>query len=844
MKKLWLRYWNNHPLAVKFTLVIVFLVTMAVTSVTGLSIYRERINFQSQVEGQARAILDSAAALTREAVGGEEAEALEHYADDLLLVPHLTHIAFYDREGNILIEQGDGEAPDKISTDMYSQPNPIFFWQNHRLHAVQGLWTPGELLGGVTIQMEMAPVLARETDLRNQGILVASLTIIAGIIMAVLFSRSVTTPLGELVRASRSVSLGEMNHPVPADANDEIGEVARAFNDMVDTLNQAREDLENRVRKRTLDLEEANQRLQIQMAELETTREALQESEQRFSLAAQGANDGIWDWDIRTDQVYYSDRWKSMLGLAEAVLDPSIESWLGRIHRDDIGQVRADLHAHLEGATNLFESEHRILHKNGTYLWVLSRGLAVKDAGGVAYRMAGSQTDTTERKKAEEQLLYDAFHDSLTGLPNRALFIDRVGRAIERVKRLPNYRFAVLFLDLDRFKVINDSLGHSIGDQLLIGIARRLELFLRSIDTVARLGGDEFVILIEDIVELEDTSRVARRILDEVALPFYLDDQKVFSTVSIGVVHSIPTYERPEDILRDADIAMYRAKSLGRARFEIFESSMRASVIARLAVENDLRRAIGFQEFKVHYQPILDLKADRIIGFEALIRWDHPDRGLIPPEEFIPIAEETGLIIPIDWWVLRKAAEQLAAWQNEFPLDPPLTMSVNVSSQHFHQLDLVKQVENILEITGLDPRCLKIEITENVFMESETEEVPGISELRSMGVQLQIDDFGTGYSSLGYLQRFPIDTIKIDRSFVSRMEDDSTNAEIVRTILKLARELDMTTIAEGVETTEQMQQLKDLACEFGQGFLISHPVSQDEATLLIQKLLRKEEVGI
>ncbi|MDX1436275.1 MAG: diguanylate cyclase, partial [Anaerolineales bacterium] len=588
MKKLWLTYWNNNPLAVKFTLVIIFLVTLAVTSVTGLSIYRERVYFRSQAEDQAQALLNSAASMVGTALVDEEEAVIAHYAEELLMLPNFTHVSFYDPNGKLMVEYGNGASEDQIAPELYNQSDPEFSWENDLLHATQGLWAGNDLMGAIDVQFETAPLLARETSLRDQGLIVASVTIFAGIIMAALLSRSVTGPLAELLQASRRVSQGDLSRDVAIDTNDEIGELARAFNDMVGSLNQSKEHLEHRVGERTLELEKANAKLQSQMAELEMTRQALQESEERFSLAAQGSNDGIWDWDLRTNYVYFSDRWKSMLGFEQDEISSSIEEWLSRVHKDDISQVRAELEAHLESNTHHFESEHRIQHMDGSYLWVLTRGLAVRDLEGRAYRMAGSQTDITERKKAEEQLLHDAFHDSLTGLPNRALFIDRVGRAIERAKRLGNYRFAVLFLDLDRFKVINDSLGHSVGDQLLIGIARRLELFLRSIDTVARLGGDEFVILLEDIDSVNDTSRVAHRILEELALPFYLDDQKVYTTVSIGIVHSTPSFERPEDILRDADIAMYRAKSLGRARFEIFETSMRTRVMARLAVETDL----------------------------------------------------------------------------------------------------------------------------------------------------------------------------------------------------------------------------------------------------------------
>ncbi len=609
-----------------------------------------------------------------------------------------------------------------------------------------------------------------------------------------------------------------------------------------ETIKQTQEALEAQVMERTAELQRANQALRHQMGELEETEQALRESEEQYALATRGANDGLWDWNLRTDEVYFSQRWKAILGQKDTEVTGVINEWFKRIHPEDLEQVKNDLSNHMKGLTPHFENEHRMLHMNGEYLWVLTRGMAVRDDEDNAYRMAGSLTDINAWKMAEKQLLHDAFHDVLTGLPNRALFVDRLGQAIERTKRRRDDSFAVLFLDLDRFKVINDSLGHTIGDRLLVAIARRLEVFLRTVDTVARIGGDEFVILLEDVRGPDDAKRVATRIQEELALPFFPKDHKVFTSVSIGIVLSTSEYIRPEDILRDADIAMYRAKSKGRARFEIFDAEMRTQAIARLELETDLRRAIGFQEFLVHYQPIVSLENNRIIGFEALVRWQHPERGLIPPEEFIYVAEETGLIIPIDWWVLRTACQQLADWQTSFPSDPPITISVNVSAKHFAGLDLVRQVENILQATGLDSSSLKLEITESVFMETDDIAQKAFAQLQNIGIQLQIDDFGTGYSSLGYLQRFPVDTIKIDRSFVSRMDGHTTNSEIVRTIVRLARELNMEAIAEGVETREQLDQLKDLDCDFGQGFLISKPMNSAAAEKLISRLRNPESI--
>jgi diguanylate cyclase (GGDEF)-like protein/PAS domain S-box-containing protein len=576
---------------------------------------------------------------------------------------------------------------------------------------------------------------------------------------------------------------------------------------------------------------------QDEIAERRRIENALQESQERYALVAQGAKDGIWDWDLKTDEIYFSPRWNALLGLNNAESRDKPAHWFERIHPDDRERVQLEIKSHLEGKTQRLENEYRIRHENGAYLWALSRGIAVRDNKDKAYRMAGSLSDITERKRAEEQLLHDALHDSLTGLPNRALFMDRLDRAIERTKRKPDYLFAVLFLDLDQFKVINDSLGHSVGDLLLIAIARRLLVYLRSVDTVARLGGDEFVVLLEDLDSPEDAINVTERILEEIALPFEIEDHQIFTTVSIGIVMSTAGYDRPDEVLRDADIAMYQAKGQGRATHQVFTSAMRSKAKERLQLENELRRAIGLQEFRIFFQPILDLEDSRVIGFEALVRWEHPQRGLLGPPEFIAVAEETGLIIPIDWWVLRQACQQTKEWQDSFLSNPPISISVNLSGKHFARLDLYDQVVNILEVTGLAPEHLILEITENTIIENTLHATRLISKLRDLKIQVQIDDFGTGYSSLSYLQKYPIDAIKIDRSFISKMSDGGNHAEIVKTIVTFARELGMEAIAEGVETEAQLDQLKTWNCQYGQGYLISKPMDKESAQQMVAATL-------
>lgn len=574
--------------------------------------------------------------------------------------------------------------------------------------------------------------------------------------------------------------------------------------------------------------------------------EALRESQERYALSVRGANDGLWDWDLRTSQIYYSPRWKEMLGYEEPDIHNTPEEWFSRIHPDEVKWLEAQITAHLEGQTRHFEIEHRMQHRDGSYRWMLSRGLAVRDNKGKAYRMAGSQTDITERKQAEHQLLHHALHDNLTGLANRALFMDRLQQAIERSKRIPGYKFAVLFMDLDRFKVLNDSLGHIVGDQLLVAIARRLESCLRAIDTIARLGGDEFTILLEGIRDAEDACFLAERIHFALEAPFSLSGQEVFTSVSIGIALNETEYDRPEDLLRNADTAMYRAKTLGRSRHALFDTAMHKRAVALLQLETDLRRALtashnafGSQEFRIQYQPIVALETGKISGFEALVRWHHPERGLISPSEFIPLAEDTGLIVPLGEWILTEACRQLRQWQQQFTSDFALSISVNLSTKQFSQPCLIEQVRQLVNHPELKPSHLrlnlKLEITESAIMENPETAQSMLEQLKAMGVQLLIDDFGTGYSSLSHLHRFPIDTVKIDQSFISHMSTDSESAEIVRAIVSLAHNLGMNVIAEGIEMAEQLHQLRSLGAEYGQGYLFAKPLNSEEAEKLMQQ---------
>ena len=568
--------------------------------------------------------------------------------------------------------------------------------------------------------------------------------------------------------------------------------------------------------------------------ERQTAEDALRDSEERYALAVRGANDGLWDWDLGADVVFYSPRWKSMLGFAVEDVGDSPREWIDRIHPDDRPPFRRHLDAHLAGASEQLEFEHRMRNAAGEYLWVLARGVAVRDESGKPYRMAGSQTDITARKRAEHQLQHDALHDGLTGLANRALFIDRLAFALADVQRRAAPHFSVLFFDLDRFKNVNDSLGHAVGDKLLLGISRRLEHFLRPGDTVARLGGDEFAILIHRVEDASGAIHVADRIQDILSMNFSIGGHDVMVTASIGIAHSSTGYTNPEEILRDADIAMYRAKAEGKARYEIFDRDMHQSAVALLKLETELRRSVHRGDFLMNYQPIVSLTTGGIVGFEGLVRWQHPERGIVKPANFIAIAEETGLIVPLGWWVLRESCQQTRLWQEQFPSEPPLWISVNMSGKLFMKSDMVNHLLGILEETGLEPRNLRLEVTENVVMDHADLAIRNLMELRALGIQLSIDDFGTGYSSLSYLQRFHYDELKIDRSFISQLGSPGESRAIVETILTLASSLGIGVVAEGIETADQVDRLRQMQCPHGQGFWFSRPLTPTAAGELIE----------
>jgi diguanylate cyclase (GGDEF)-like protein/PAS domain S-box-containing protein len=565
--------------------------------------------------------------------------------------------------------------------------------------------------------------------------------------------------------------------------------------------------------------------------------EALRESEERYRELFENANDIVYTHDLAGNFTSLNKTGERVTGYTRA---EACALNIGQVVvPEHLPLARAMLTQKETGAEST-RYEIEITAKDGRRVPLeISTRLIVQDGRPVGVQ--GIARDITERRQSEERLRHIAFHDALTGLPNRALFTEHLRLAVDAARRDPARLFAVLFLDLDRFKVVNDSLGHTVGDQMLVALARRLESCLRAGDTVARLGGDEFALLLNDIDDGTDAVRVAERVQQELSQPFTLSGHEVFACGSIGIALSTTGYASEADVLRDADTVMYRAKSQGKS-YEVFDSAMHARVVAQMRLENDLRRAVERREFRVFYQPIVALSTGRITGFEALARWQHPERGLVPPDEFIPVAEETGLIVAVGQQVFEEACRRMSAWHRLSPLHAGLKLSVNLSGRQFAQPDLFERIERVVSAVGLDPRCLQLEITESVVMENARTITAMMDELRELGIELAIDDFGTGYSSLAYLHRFPVKTLKIDRSFIGRTDGDRDgDDEIVRTIILLARNMGKDVVAEGVETPEQLARLRELECAYAQGYLFARP---RDAAATEQLLLEGVESGL
>jgi diguanylate cyclase (GGDEF)-like protein/PAS domain S-box-containing protein len=560
--------------------------------------------------------------------------------------------------------------------------------------------------------------------------------------------------------------------------------------------------------------------------------EALRELRARHELLLRATNDGVWEWDLRSQEVSFSTRWRQLVGLRDVELERNADSWFSRVHADDFSGLRLDINELIYGGNTIHHYEHRLLHADGEYRWYLSRGLVRRDHWGRAVSISGSLTDIHRRKRAEA-LNVRGQHDELTGLPSRQALLDRLEHVIAETRHDPAYRYSILFLNLDRFKILNDSIGLEPADLLLAMLGQRLRSAVDEDSLVCRYGGDEFAVLLEGITDFSEADLLAERIHEALRQPFEVEGQTIFTTASIGITNSDRNYDRPAEVIRDASTATTRAKRSGKSRSSTFVAAMRQEAMNALRTHSQLREAIGRKQFAVYYQPIVALGSYKLTGFEALVRWNHPNRGVIGPVEFIALAEETGLIVPIGQFVLREACSQMAAWHRRFPDANDISISINLSGHQLGSPNLVSDIEEVLTETGLRPDAVKLELTESTLIDDPTTATRILGRLRDRGIQLYIDDFGTGYSSLSYLHRFSIDGLKIDKSFVDMVGMQDRKAAIVPSIVGLAHNLGIGVVAEGVETVAQAHELTLIDCAEAQGYLFSRPVPRDQAAELI-----------
>lgn len=763
----------------------------------GFGIY-ERQNYRASAVRELNALADTLGANTAASLAFDDARTAEEMLGALATEPNVLGAYLYDNEGHVFAQYRDpGDQPGLVLPAL--RPDGAYF-DHKSLTLFRGVLLNRGRTGSIAIVFDLSNLRSQLLQYAKIAALVLLLSVFLTFMASMRLAASIANPLVQLADVARHVS-SDRDYSVRARirAGGETALLIKSFNEM--------------------------------LAQIQSREQALKESEERYALAARGANDGLWDWNLTSGKIYFSPRWNHMLGCSVSELWSGPEDWFSHIHVDDRERVRTGIATHCDGKTSELVSEYRMRHESGGYIWMLSRGIVVRDPSGTAIRIAGSQTDITEGK----------ISDPLTHIPNRLYFIDRLESAIESARE-EGTLFAILFVDLDQFKLVNDSLGHAAGDELLIDVAGRLRAGMRSNSrpdgqaksVVARVGGDEFAILLTHMRNETDPAIVAARILERLSESFYLEGRHVSASASIGIALG-SSGGTPEDLLRNADTAMYHAKANGKARFEFFNEAMRDRVVARFEIETGLRKAIDLEQLVLHYQPIVSTVDNHICGFEALVRWNHPERGLIPPIEFIPIAEESDLIVLLGRWVLRESCRQMAEWHRSFNSNPPLTINVNVSSRQLSDSRLVEDVKFALAESGLRPEFLSIEVTEGSLIENTEQTVATLNRLKAMNVRLEIDDFGTGYSSLSYLRRLPFDTLKIDRSFVHELGAGSDGLDIVKAIVEMAHSLRLEVIAEGVETEEQLQQLRKLGCKYVQGFLFSKPVNAHAAERLFHE---------
>ncbi len=806
-------------------------------------------------------------ALAQSIVASDIATILENDAENIQArikqyesISGVAYVLITDAKGTIIAHTFDLTVPEIIKTKTATTDGaesrvhdvPLNQSEDY-LHVVHPI-LPG--VGCVHIGIDSSVIRQGIQEAIMEQLVIMGVLFAVSFLVIFFFFLNLSKPIRLLTDYADRVAAKDFLSVPDVDSRDEIGQLARAMRAMAwhiselianlekrvqqktRQLEEARDSLKDKVDERTGELQRANTQLKIEIAERKVIAQSLGKTEKKYRTLFENATIGIYQSSQSGRFLSLNPTLAHILGFQspdEAIdyfYDISTQLYVDSARRNDFLRELSE-----QGKIKNFES--KIRRKDGRIIWIMENTRIVRDSDGAFICYAGYIQDISLRKKAEKELKRQAFHDPLTGLPNRALFLDHLRLAMQRKLRR-KHLFAVLYMDLDRFKIINDSLGHEAGDELLCAAARVLKKCARSMDTVARFGGDEFALLLEELTAPRDAIAIARRILSGIRKPLNIKGHEVFTSASLGIVLETDGYKQPEALLRDADTAMYRAKELGKSRFKVFNQRMHDKVLKLMALETDLRRAVDLHEFEIFYQPIIDLDTQKISSFEALVRWQHPKQGLINPGGFISLAEDTGLICGIDNYVLMKACSQIKHWQTSHTdkLQDLLSLNINFSGKHFNKTVLPSQISRALKNSGLPPKALNVEITESTLMDNSSVAEDMLQQIKNLGVNICIDDFGTGYSSLSYLQRFPIDVLKVDRSFIQGVDKDKDSQAIVRTVFSLGTSLDLKVVAEGIETTEQLAFLKNEGCRYAQGFLFHKPLSvQDVDSLLTQEKL-------
>ena len=838
-------------------MVVIFGVIAVVSSVLfGNRLKREMVR---EYESKGLALARSMAESDIGTILDQDAGSVQARIDRYLKIEAVSYVLVADEDGVVIAHTFIPDVPGDISLMVTETagalPQDEYLMKDVKFDGGLYLHVAFPILSGlagyVHIGMDTAVINGKIREAMVELQLVTLFLFGASLLLAFLFILGISKPLNQLSEYAGRVATKDFSNVPDIKSRDEVGQLARAMQSMAWHISELVSNLEERVRQKTRELQEArddlkemvvertselmraNTQLKIEIAERKVIGDALRKAERKYRAIFENAIEGIYQTSPGGRFLSANPSLARILGfknpeeLMSSIYDIGTQMYMEPTRLKDFQRLLNE-----SGEAKNFVSKVR--RRDGRIIWIAENARKITKSDGSVLCYEGSVEDITMRKKAEDQLKRQAFHDPLTGLPNRALFLDHLRLAMDRGRRR-KYMFAVIYMDLDRFKIVNDSLGHETGDELLRGVARVLEKCRRSVDTIARFGGDEFAILLEEITAPKDAIAIARRILEGVRTPFDIGGNEVFTSASLGIVLKTDGYDRPEALLRDADTAMYRAKELGKSRFKVFNKKMHAQALKLMELETDLRHAVDLREFEVVYQPIVCLDTRKVCGFEALVRWRHPEHGVIGPNDFIFLAEDTGLIYAIDNLVLVDACAQVKHWQAQFgsELGENLTLNINISGKHFGQSMLLGQVSRALEDSGLHPESLNIEITESALMDHPSVAEEMLKQLKGLGAKVCIDDFGTGYSSLSYLQRFPIDVVKVDRSFVSAVENDSDSQAIVRTVFNLGDSMGLKIVAEGVETPAQLAFLESEGCRYVQGFLFYKPLSVTEVDELL-----------